>query len=269
MSELGDDAEIVGDDHDSHAEFGLQPLEEIEDLCLDRDVERGRGLVGQEHFRVAGEGDGDHHPLPHAARELVRVGVEPLGRCWNSDLGEELDGPSARRPPTEPLVPPERLGDLVADREDRVQGGRRLLEDHRDRGPADALQFPLGQAEEIAPLEQHSAAGDPPRRLRHEAEDRKCGHALAAARLADDAQHFSRVEVEGHAVDRNEAPPFGRQLRREVPHRENRGPAHGYCCTLRRGSSTSLSPSPNRLSPSTVIARARPGTSVIQGASRM
>jgi hypothetical protein len=29
------------------------------------------GSSGDQEFRVAGERDGDHHPLPHAARELV------------------------------------------------------------------------------------------------------------------------------------------------------------------------------------------------------
>ena len=45
---------------------------EVEDLGLDRDVQRRGRLVGDEELRVAGEGHGDHHALAHPAAELVR-----------------------------------------------------------------------------------------------------------------------------------------------------------------------------------------------------
>ena len=55
----------------------LEPLaqlvEELEDLGLDRHVEGGRRLVGDEQLGLAGERHGDHDPLAHAARELVGV----------------------------------------------------------------------------------------------------------------------------------------------------------------------------------------------------
>ena len=43
-----DDAEVVSDEHDGHADFRLKPRHEIEDLCLDGDVEGGGRLVGDE-----------------------------------------------------------------------------------------------------------------------------------------------------------------------------------------------------------------------------
>ena len=52
-----------------------QPLEQLEDLRLDHDVERRRGLVPDDQRRVAGERHRDHHALAHAARELVRVAL--------------------------------------------------------------------------------------------------------------------------------------------------------------------------------------------------
>ena len=55
----------------------LQLGEQREDLILDRDVERRRRLVGEQQLRPGGDRDRDHHPLAHAAAELVRVGVEP------------------------------------------------------------------------------------------------------------------------------------------------------------------------------------------------
>ena len=47
-------------------------LEQLEHLRLHRDVERGGRLVGDQDLRLAEQRHGDHHALPHAARELVR-----------------------------------------------------------------------------------------------------------------------------------------------------------------------------------------------------
>jgi hypothetical protein len=59
-------AEVVGDEDDGGADPFFQVAEQIENLCLDRHVECGRGLVRDEQFRIAGKRNRDHHPLPHA-----------------------------------------------------------------------------------------------------------------------------------------------------------------------------------------------------------
>ena len=61
------------------AELVAQPQQQLQDLVLDGDVERGGRLVGQQQLRARGERDGDHRALPHAAGELVRIVVEPRG----------------------------------------------------------------------------------------------------------------------------------------------------------------------------------------------
>ena len=48
----------------------------VEDLGLDGHIERGGRLVGDQDVGVQHQGHGDHHPLPHTSRELVRVRVE-------------------------------------------------------------------------------------------------------------------------------------------------------------------------------------------------
>ena len=52
---------------DRNVAFFLQLSQQVEDLRLNRDVEGGRRLVGDEEFGIAGEGHRDHHALPHAA----------------------------------------------------------------------------------------------------------------------------------------------------------------------------------------------------------
>src|SRR5438067_8959997 len=96
----------------------------------------------------------------------------------------------------------QRFGDLLAYRECRIERGHRLLEDHRELVAAEASQARGRKLQEIFALEQHLAAGDAAGRLRHEAHDRERGDALAAARLADDAERAAALEAKVDAVDR-------------------------------------------------------------------
>ncbi|OAH10685.1 hypothetical protein STSP_60070 [Streptomyces jeddahensis] len=87
--------QIMGDEHDGGAEAFPQGLQDLEDARLDGDVEGGRRLVGDEHGRVAGDADGDHYALPHAAAELVRVLVDALPGRRDAHQVQEFDGTRA------------------------------------------------------------------------------------------------------------------------------------------------------------------------------
>ena len=81
VGDLRDDAEVVGDQQHRGAGVSLQFAHQLEDLRLDGHVERRRRLVGDEQLGIVGKRHGDHHALPHAAGELVRIVVEtPFGR---------------------------------------------------------------------------------------------------------------------------------------------------------------------------------------------
>ena len=84
------DAHVVGDDDDRHAEFVAQVHHQVEDLRLDGDVERGRGFVGDQQARPAGQRDGQHDALALAAGQLVRIVAHaPRGRR-DADLLQHL-----------------------------------------------------------------------------------------------------------------------------------------------------------------------------------
>ena len=53
LGDARDHAHIVGDEHHRHPGLFPQPGQQVENLGLDRDVERGRGLVGDEELRLA------------------------------------------------------------------------------------------------------------------------------------------------------------------------------------------------------------------------
>ena len=52
--------------------------EQLQDVRLDRDVERGGRLVGDQQRGVVGKRHRDHHALPLAAGKLVRISIEPM-----------------------------------------------------------------------------------------------------------------------------------------------------------------------------------------------
>jgi hypothetical protein len=95
----------------------------------------------------------------------------------------------------------DRLGDLVADGEGRVEAGQWVLEDEPDLLAAQTAHRLLGEFEHVDPVEHDFAAHDLPRRIGDESRDRQGRHALTAARLADETEGLAVVEIEGHVVD--------------------------------------------------------------------
>ena len=176
----------------------------VEDLRLDRDVERGGRLVRDQQAGPAGQRHRDHHALAHAAGKLVRIFLRALRRLGDADEVAAARPPALQRLPCgHAPMQAQRFGDLVADRNHRVERGHRLLEDHRDRLPRIARISASLEAEQVGAFERHRAADDPARRVRHQPHDRQRGHALAAAGLADDRQRLAR----GDAERRRRRPP--------------------------------------------------------------
>ena len=182
VGDLGHHPHVVGDEHHRHPDLLLELLDEAQDLGLYGDVERRRRLVGDQQLRLAGERHGDHDALAHAAREHVRVVLQPLLRVGDAHPPKQLD----RRPlglgRRHGAVVAERLGDLEADGEHRVEAGHRLLEDHRDRVAANCAHPLFGERQEVPALE-FDAALDPAVRHGHETHDGERGDALAGARI--------------------------------------------------------------------------------------
>ena len=91
-----DDAQIVRDQEKGHAPLVLLASQELEQLRLDRDVERGGRLVCDQQLRVRRKRDRDSDPLAQPARELVRVLREPPLGLGDADFLKQLDGSLAR-----------------------------------------------------------------------------------------------------------------------------------------------------------------------------
>jgi hypothetical protein len=130
-------AQVVGDQQHAHAAARLEIGQQIEHLGLDGHVEGRGGLVGDQQAGVARQGDGDHHPLLHATRQLEGVfGQAPPG-VGNAHRIEQALGFVPGRLAMQAPVTDQHFTDLVADGHHRIEAGGRLLEDHRQVLAAD------------------------------------------------------------------------------------------------------------------------------------
>ena len=80
IAQVFDDVEIVRDEQHGQPEALAQVGEQIDDLRLNGDVERGHRLVGDDELRLDGKRPGDADSLPLPAREFVRKTLRVLGR---------------------------------------------------------------------------------------------------------------------------------------------------------------------------------------------
>ena len=110
----------------------------------------------------------------------------------------------------------ERLGNLHAHGQRRVQRRHRLLEDHGDGVAAHGAHGGIVELEEVLPVEDHLAAFDAAGRRGDQAHDGQRGHALARPRLADDGDGLARIDVERDLVDRGEPPALRVEARRQI-----------------------------------------------------
>ena len=154
----------------------LRGLEHLEDLRLDRHVERGRRLVGDQHASGCSPSPSRSSPAG-ACRPRTRAGT---GRSAARGSGRRR-GRAARSSASRAassfmlgIVRRERLVDLVADREHRVQRRHRVLEDHRDLAAAELAELAASASSSgLLPLYSASPLDDPARRHGNQAEDRR------------------------------------------------------------------------------------------------
>ena len=200
-ADLRHHAEIVRDQQNRGLGLLLQAFQQSQDLRLNGNVQRGGRLIGNKQLRVAGERNGDHHPLAHPAAELVGILVVSAFRLGNPHLFQHGDRRRFGRSFGEPFIAHQDLCHLFTDGQHRVQGGHRILKNHRDLVAANGAHLRRGFLRQIVILEANAAAGYPsvaPQKLN----DRLTGDAFPAARLADDADKLPRLHLKAHAAHR-------------------------------------------------------------------
>ena len=142
----GHQPQIVGDDDDGETLVAGKLLQQIQNLCLRGDVQRGGSFVGNQYFRLGGNGHGNHDALTHTARKMLRILVIAAFRIRNADLAHNLQGALLGGVLIQFQVKHDGFLNLVADGQHRVQRGHRLLEDHTDFAAADAAHLAAFEA---------------------------------------------------------------------------------------------------------------------------
>jgi hypothetical protein len=196
---VGHHPEVVRDQDHAHRPFALECGQEIQNLGLQGDVEPGGRFVGQHQLRSAGQGDGDHDPLAHAARQLVGVVPHPLLGSGNADRGEQGDGRIVGGTAVEAQADAQGLGQLAVNAHDGVERRHGVLEDDGHLRPPHIAELVGGERHELV-----AGEADGPRPLQvdvgEKAHDGPGEDGLARARLAHDAQRLAPVQGQGDAV---------------------------------------------------------------------
>lgn len=77
-------SQIVCDKENADAELHLNFFQELQDVGLHRNVERGNGFVANQNFWLTGECAGNRNALTLTAGELIWITVERVGRETNN-----------------------------------------------------------------------------------------------------------------------------------------------------------------------------------------
>ncbi|KAG1170360.1 hypothetical protein G6F35_017224 [Rhizopus arrhizus] len=126
------DRQVVRDPDQARARLAAQLLHFKKDLPLDRHVQRRRGLIRNDQAGRIQQRDGDRYALPHAARQLVRIGAQAFLRRRDAHHRQRLQGALARLFARHLMVRLHGLDHLRVHTQHRIQRHHRVLEDHRD-----------------------------------------------------------------------------------------------------------------------------------------
>ena len=189
----GGKAEIMRDQDGRHiAAFG-EFDDQVHHGLLRGDVEAGGRLIRDQKLRIAGERQCDHDALAHAAGEFERIGVIALAGAGDLDLLQRLDRLFAAVARRALHMLAQHVLDLVADFPDRIEGGARVLEDHRDFAAAEIAHLVLGRGLDVDAGKHHRALGDPAGAVEDPHDGIGC-HRLAGTGFADDAERLALAD---------------------------------------------------------------------------
>ena len=121
LAQAGDHTEVVRDQDDRGMRLLVEVAQQLEDLRLHGDVERGGRLVGEQQRRLAQQRHRDHDALAHAAREFVRIEPDAPRGLGDADALEHAHGDGERLGAADAAVRRQHLRQLIAHPHVRVE----------------------------------------------------------------------------------------------------------------------------------------------------
>ena len=92
VAEVANQVQVVTDEQQRQALLGHQLVQQCQHFLAHRDIQRRSGFVGNQQLRPLRQHHRDHHPLTHAAGQLVRkLSGHPLRLANAHTLQQGLD----------------------------------------------------------------------------------------------------------------------------------------------------------------------------------
>ena len=203
VGNLAHDAEIVGDEQHRHAQARLQVAQQLKNLCLHRDVERGGWLVRDQEVRLVGERHRDHDALALPARQLMRIASEPPGRdrvvptCVRSSM-MRVRAASPVTPPCSSRISPICRSIVCSGLSDVIGSWNTIVMSL----PRTLRISDSGRAEQFLALESDAAGRVAGGRVGQQLHHRQRGDRFSRAGFADQRQRLALCDVERDAINR-------------------------------------------------------------------
>src|SRR6204780_1560655 len=197
-ADMLDDRQIMGDEQISEPEFLLQVLQQIDDLGLDRYIQRRHRLIADDQFGLDRERTRDADALALTAGEFVRMAADMIR--LPADGLEQIHAALFELPPgLGQFVNDQGFADDRADAHARIERRIRILKDDLDIAAQDTQLIGRQRSDLLA--FEIDLSGSRFDQAKHAT---PCGR-LAAAGLADQPQRFAAGDVKIDAVDRADA----------------------------------------------------------------
>ena len=91
ITDISHNAQVMGDENDTHLGFLLQILHQLQDLCLDGHIQSRSRLICDQQIRAAYHSCADHNPLTQTAAQFMGKAVIPALRFRNPHIGKHLN----------------------------------------------------------------------------------------------------------------------------------------------------------------------------------
>ena len=201
IGHLDGGTDVVRDKNHRQAHLFLQLAKQQQDLDLHCGVQRGGGLVGQQQLGLASQGQGNHGALAHAARHLMRIGLQTALRAGNAHPFKQGQGTLPGLVLAHLFVTANGFDDLLAHAVNRVQRQQGLLKNHGRHTSTKATELVLRKREHIL-ITDPDLPCDLGFLLGMQTQQSAQGDAFARARLANQGNHFTALHAQVHARDR-------------------------------------------------------------------
>ena len=210
VGEVPNDRKVMGDEQVAQLKFTLQISEQVENLRLNRQIERAHGLVADDQTGPRHQSASDRDPLPLPTGEVSWVACGRLRS--NAHVFEHLDNTFADHNARCPALGTEGLRKGLANRPSRVEGAVRVLK-HDLKLSAELSPLAVPGVGYLGPVKCDSAVFDG-----RQPENRPSNRCLAGTGFTDQADRLASCDLEADIVHRTKRRPMtpDRELDGEV-----------------------------------------------------